>query len=181
MRVLAISGSLRAASSNASLLRIAAGLAPEGMTFAWWDGLDSLPHFNPDLDAEGADVPVRVAAWRDAVTLADGVVISSPEYAHGVPGALKDALDWLVSTPALFEKPVVLLNAAATGGLFAQEALAETLRTMGARVLDDASLTEPFVGQRVTDLGLNDTAAALLRASMARLHEVVAARGAPGD
>jgi hypothetical protein len=81
----------------------------------------------------------------------------------------------------LFEKSVVLLNAAAAGGMFAQQALAETLRTMGARVLDDASLVEPFVGQRVTGRGLDDAPTALLRASMARLHEVIAARETPAN
>jgi NAD(P)H-dependent FMN reductase len=102
------------------------------------------------------------------------LVISSPEYAHGVPGALKDALDWLVSTPALFEKPVVLLNAAPSGGMFAQESLAETLRTMGADVLDGSQLT-PFVRERLHDGALPSDVANTLRRCMDVLARAIAA------
>lgn len=147
MRILAICGSPRLASSNMAMLRTAAGAVSADVEFAFADGIFELPHFNPDLDEEGAAPPDVVAAWRATVEAADGVVISSPEYAHGVPGSLKNALDWLVSTPALFEKPVLLLNAAPAGGMFAQNALAEILRTMNADVLD-ASRLEPFTRTR---------------------------------
>lgn len=130
-----------------AMLRTAAEAVASDVEFAFADGIFELPHFNPDLDGEGATPPREVATWRATVEEADGVVISSPEYAHGVPGSLKNALDWLVSTPALFEKPVLLLNAAPAGGTFAQHALAETLRTMNADVLD-ASRLEPFTMTR---------------------------------
>ncbi|HKS92745.1 MAG TPA: NADPH-dependent FMN reductase, partial [Tepidiformaceae bacterium] len=135
VRILAICGSPRSASSNMALLRTAAEAVSADAEFAFAEGIFELPHFNPDLDGEGANPSVRVASWRAMVDAADGVVISSPEYAHGVPGSLKNALDWLVSCPELPGKPVLLLNASAAGGNFAQAALAETLRTMSLQVL----------------------------------------------
>ncbi len=95
IRLLAISGSLRAVSSNTSLLKAAQLLAPETMRIELYDGLASLPHFNPDLDIE--PLPPPVAELRAKIGVADGLLISSPEYARGVPGSLKNALDWLVS------------------------------------------------------------------------------------
>ena len=140
MNLLAISGSLRAESSNARLLRAAAAVAPAGVRLTLYEGLAALPHFNPDLDGEGAVPPPAVAEWRRRLAAADGVVISSPEYAHGVPGSLKNALDWIVSSGELTDKPVALLTAAPGGGAFAHGALTATLAVMGARVLPEASL-----------------------------------------
>ncbi len=102
MRLLAISGSLRATSSNAALVRAAARLAPDGVTIEIYDGLATLPHFSPDLDAEPPPAPV--AALRAAVGRNDGLVIATPEYAHGMPGSLKNALDWLVSATEPIDK-----------------------------------------------------------------------------
>jgi NAD(P)H-dependent FMN reductase len=82
---------------------------------------------------------------------ADAIVISSPEYAHGVPGTLKNMLDWLVSTGELVDKPVALLNASPSGGEYAQPALLETLRTMNWKVLESASRISPFVRQKIRD------------------------------
>jgi len=140
MLLLAISGSLRADSSNARLLRAAAAVAPEGVRFAFYAGLGALPHFDPDLDGEGATPPPAVAELRRRLAEADGVVISSPEYAHGVPGSLKNALDWIVSSGELTDKPVALVTAAPGGGAFAHPALLATLEVMGARVVPEASL-----------------------------------------
>lgn len=160
MRVLAISGSLRSGSSNAALLGAAAALAPAGMEIALFTGLGDLPHFNPDLDGEGLEPPPAVAALRAQISAADGLIISSPEYAHGVPGAMKNALDWLVSYPDFAGKPVLLWNASGAGGQWAQASLLETLKTMSARVLVDASLLEPFLrkklqpGAALTDEGV---------------------------
>ena len=150
MRVLAISGSLRARSSNRALLRAAATLAPSGMKWEHYEGLAELPHFNPDDDEDGRPVPPAVAELRRRVIAAEGWVLSSPEYAHGVPGSLKNALDWLVSCPELPGKPVLLLNASAAGGDFAQAALAETLRTMSLEVLEE-SLIRPFLLRKLQD------------------------------
>jgi len=148
VRVLGISGSLRARSSNRALLDAAASLAVPGMEWETYEGLAGLPHFNPDDDEDGGPVPPAVADLRARVIAADAWVISSPEYAHGVPGSLKNALDWLVSCPELPGKPVLLLNASAAGGSFAQAALAETLRTMSLHVLE-GSLTAPFLHRKL--------------------------------
>ena len=110
--LLAVSGSLRAASANTALLRAAARLAPEGVELVLYGGLATLPHFNPDLDdLDAGTAPPPVMDLRSRLDASDGVLISSPEYAHGVPGALKNAIDWVVSSGQIYEKPVALLNA----------------------------------------------------------------------
>src|SRR5215510_1633664 len=96
IRVLAISGSLRRASSNTALVNAAARLAPSGIEVAIYEDLDQLPPFNPDLDNDTPPTPV--CEFRAALRSADAVLVSSPEYAHGVPGVLKNALDWVVGS-----------------------------------------------------------------------------------
>jgi NAD(P)H-dependent FMN reductase len=110
MRILAISGSLRAASSNSRAIAALALLAPAGVEVEVWQGLYGLPLFNPDL--HGVPAPPAVAAFRARIEACDALVISSPEYAHGVAGAMKNALDWLVSHPGIHETPVAVINAA---------------------------------------------------------------------
>jgi chromate reductase len=95
LHILAISGSLRAASSNTAVLQAMAALAPADVTIAMYDRLADLPYFNPDLDREGDTPPASVGDLRAQIGRAEGIVICSPEYAHGVPGVLKNALDWL--------------------------------------------------------------------------------------
>jgi NAD(P)H-dependent FMN reductase len=167
MRILAISGSLRAESTNAALLRAAAALAPPGMEITFYSGLGDLPHFNPDLDGEGQEPPPAVAALRSEVCASDGLLICSPEYAHGVPGSLKNALDWLVSFPDFVGKPVLLLNASAAGGQWVHQSLVETLKTMSARVAG-ASLLEPFLRKKLDPRGVmsDPEAQRALRASL---------------
>ena len=174
--ILAISGSVRARSSNGALLRAAEKLAPQGMTFTYYEGLDALPHFNPDLDAEGAEPPPAVAALRAAFAAADGFVLSSPEYAHGVPGSLKNALDWLVSSGEQIGKPLILLNASPNSGQHAQAALLEILKVMSANVLEEASLTRPFLHAKPGAEGeLTAEDAQLVRASLEALAAAITA------
>lgn len=127
MRILTISGSLRTASSNTVLLDALATLAPDGVEVVRCDAIGRLPFFNPDLDGDAP--PPEVAAFRAELRAADAIIFSTPEYAHGVPGVLKNALDWTVSSGDLFRKPVALINASPIAHL-AQESLMETLRTM---------------------------------------------------
>ena len=101
--VLAISGSLQAASSNTALLRVAATVAPDGVTVELYDGIRALPHFDPDLD--GPEPPPGIADLRARIVAADAVLFSTPEYAHALPGALKDTLDWLVGSGELVTSP----------------------------------------------------------------------------
>jgi NAD(P)H-dependent FMN reductase len=146
-RILAISGSLRARSSNTEVLRAVASLAPADTTVTLFAGLAELPHFNPDLDAEGV-LPPAIREFRAQVGEADGLLICSPEYAHGVPGALKNALDWLVSGPEIPFKPIGLLNASPRS-TYAYASLEETLRTMSTVLVADASPTFALPGRGV--------------------------------
>jgi NAD(P)H-dependent FMN reductase len=138
VKVVGISGSLRAGSSNAAVLRAAAKLAPPNMSVEVWEGLGGLPHFNPDLDID--DPPPAVREFRELLRSADAVILCSPEYAHGMPGALKNALDWLVSDGTLVGKAVVIVTIAPTFGEHAHAQLVEVLSTMSWNVLTDASL-----------------------------------------
>jgi chromate reductase, NAD(P)H dehydrogenase (quinone) len=151
MQILAISGSLRAASTNTTLLKAAAAMAPEGVRLHIYDGLGDLPHFNPDLDK---DPPLAaVDEFRFHLRKSTGVIISTPEYAHGVPGVLKNALDWLVASGELYEKPVALFNASPRSN-YAQASLTETLTVMTARVISEACIVVPLLGKDIDANGV---------------------------
>jgi NAD(P)H-dependent FMN reductase len=168
--ILAISGSLRARSSSTEVLRAAAILAPAPARVVLFEGLADLPHFNPDLDGEGATPPAPVLALRRQVAAADALLICSPEYAHGVPGSLKNALDWLVSGPEIVHKPIGLLDASSRGA-HARASLAETLRTMSTVLVPGASVTVPLDGRRIDAAGIasDPGLAALLRPALEAL------------
>jgi len=144
-QLLALSGSLRSKSSNTELLRAAAALAPDDVDVVLYDGIGELPHFNPDPEDE---LPPGVVDFRARVASAAGLLISSPEYAHGVPGSFKNALDWLVGGPEFVYKPVVLFNTSPRAS-YAQESLAETIRTMSGWIISEASLSLPLLGQQL--------------------------------
>ena len=177
-RILAFSGSLRAVSSNTELLKAAALVAPESIRVSLYEGLSALPPFNPDLDGESAVPPAPVADLRARVAQADALLLSSPEYAHGVPGALKNALDWLVSSPAIVDKPVGLLNASPRSR-HAQESLAETLRTMAATVVPEASLEFALTGRRsaAAEIAADGVLRDRLRSALYALSEAVESDG----
>ena len=146
MRILAISGSLRAASSNSRLIAALGLLAPPGMEVVVYEGLGELPHFNPDLDGDLVPGPAEL---RRQVGLCDGLVICSPEYAHGVAGAMKNALDWLVPSLEFPETPVALINASPQAH-HAQAHMRETLTVMSARLVEAASIAVSLQGVRLT-------------------------------
>ena len=148
MNVLTLCGSLRVQSSNRAMLRAFARLAPAGVTVVHYERLGALPHFSPDDDAE--PLPAEVVALRAAIAAADAIAISTPEYAHGLPGSFKNALDWLVSDPAFAGKAVVLI-AADRGSTWAADSLREILRTMSARVIEPACAALPLGTNRVDD------------------------------
>jgi chromate reductase, NAD(P)H dehydrogenase (quinone) len=174
LRILTLSGSLRETSSNSRLLRAAATLAPAGLILEPYQGLGELPHFNPDLD--GSTVPAPVAELRRLVGRADGLLISSPEYARGVPGTLKNGLDWLVGGPEMAGKPVALLNASPRA-THAQASLELTLRTMAAVVVAEGSATVPLLGTGLDESGIVATpeVAEPVRAALTRLGEAILA------
>jgi NAD(P)H-dependent FMN reductase len=140
-----MSGSLRAASSNSYLLQAAGLLAPENVVIEHYDGLGQLPHFNADL-MEPLPAPVTDLVAR--VERADGLLISCPEYARGIPGSFKNALDWLVGSVSFPDKPVALFNTSARAS-DAQAALRLVLRTMSARLIHEASITVELLSKRL--------------------------------
>jgi chromate reductase, NAD(P)H dehydrogenase (quinone) len=154
MRILAISGSLRSTSSNTAVLQAARTLAPPGVEIILYEGLGALPHFNPDLD--GDNPPQSVLELRSAVGLADGLLISSPEYAHGVPGSLKNALDWLVSSVEFPGRAIGLLNTSPRA-THATAQLAEILTTMSARLVPEASVTLTLPVQTLDGTGFAES------------------------
>ena len=171
MKILALSGSLRAASINSALLRAAARLAPPGLFISIFDGLGALPLFNPDHEATPSATVIR---FRQQVADADALLIASPEYAHGVTGTIKNALDWLVSFEPFAYKPVAVLNASPRAH-HADAALRETLRTMAADIVESASLTIPLLGSVSDEEEILNAPpqAALIRQALAVLYEHV--------
>ncbi|HEY4385077.1 MAG TPA: NADPH-dependent FMN reductase [Ktedonobacteraceae bacterium] len=149
MKILAISGSLRASSTNTRLVRAAAALAPEEMEITIYDGLADLPHFSPDLDDDYS--PPAVKNLRAQIQASDGVLICTPEYAFGVPGALKNALDWTVSSGDLWGKPVAAISASPlwTGGDKAHASLLLTLTALGTKVPEEGKLSIPSVNKKL--------------------------------
>jgi chromate reductase len=143
MKIVAISGSLRKNSGNTAVLRAAARLAPDGLQVRLFDGIANLPFFNPDLD--GDEVPAAVAAFRAMIDGSDGILISSPEYARGVAGVMKNALDWLVGSSEFPNKPVALINTSPRA-THALAALRLTLETMSAQIVEQACITLPLLG-----------------------------------
>jgi NAD(P)H-dependent FMN reductase len=139
LNLIAISGSLRQASSNTALLQAAIALAPQGVTITRYLGVGDLPMFSPDLED---NPPPSVQQFRAACIAADGVILSSPEYAHGIVGSFKNALDWLVGSFDLAGKPVALLNAS-DRAQHAYATLNEIIMTMGWIIIPEASLRIP--------------------------------------
>jgi NAD(P)H-dependent FMN reductase len=172
MKILAISGSLRAASINSALLRAAIRLAPSHMEVTLFSGMGDLPLFNPDLELT---LPAPVARLHAEVSAADGLLIASPEYAHGVTGTIKNMLDWLVSFEAFVNKPVALLNASPRAH-HADAALRETLKTMSAVIVEAASISIPLLGANFTETGMveSTSVSGAIQESLAALHGAIA-------
>ncbi|MCX7515304.1 NADPH-dependent FMN reductase [Frateuria hangzhouensis] len=174
-RVLCLSGSLRGHSANTAALQAAQALAPAALELVLYPGMGELPLFNPD--DEVVAVPPAARALREAVGQADALLIACPEYAHGVPGAFKNLLDWLVGSLEFPGKPVALLNASGRGSHHAQAALVEILTTMSARVLGGACSTVdlPGAGCSREDVLASPERCAELRALLAALDHALAA------
>jgi chromate reductase, NAD(P)H dehydrogenase (quinone) len=140
MRILAVSGSLRADSHNTSLLRAAAEAAPEGVEVELWEGIGDLPIYDQDL--EGTDLPDAVHRLREDWAAADAILFATPEYNGSVPGGLKNAIDWAsrpVRESALTNKNVAVIGASTGqfGAMWAQADLRKILGVTGARVVGD--------------------------------------------
>jgi chromate reductase len=138
LKILAISGSLRSVSFNHQILLAAAEMAPPDVKVEIFEGLAAIPSFNPDLDRE--PLPTAVKDFKKYLDECDGVLISSPEYAFGVPGSLKNALDWAVGSNEFEKKPVSVITVSATGGEQARTQLERTLKAMSAEIIEGAGL-----------------------------------------
>ena len=147
----------RAHSSNSALLlQGIAALAPENFRFTAYNGLGDLPHFNPDLDGDDDLPPAAVSGLRAQLKQADAVIICTPEYANGVPGVLKNALDWIVSSGEFMNKPTAVISASPNplGGDKAHASLLLTLTMMTASIVEDGRLMVPFVRSKVSSEGV---------------------------
>ena len=176
MRILAISGSLRAASSNSRVVAALALLDVPGVTVAVAQGLGDLPHFNPDLDVEPA--PAAVEAFRAQVLAADGLILCSPEYAHGVAGVMKNGLDWLVSVIGVYEKRPAILNTAARAH-HAVAHMRDNLNVMTCGVVEEASITLPSMSADLTvaQIAADPAFAGPLTTALQALAHAIAADG----
>lgn len=169
--IFAISGSLRAGSSNHNILRHLAGLVPENINFTIYEYLHTIPPFDPGLDNDTP--PAAVAGFRTNLTNADAIIICTPEYAFGVPGQLKNALDWLASSGSLVDKPIALITASSSGQ-YAHSSLLLTLGALSANIVEDACLLVPFIRSKmdgdgnVADEGLKED----LRRSLEKMSEL---------
>ena len=168
MRILAVSGSLRAQSSNTSLLRAMAMVVAPRMEVTVFEDIGLIPPFNPDLEFSIASPALD--RFRQLLRASDAVVFSTPEYAHGMPGMLKNALDWVVGSGELSRKPVALVNASPRG-VFAQASLKEVVQTMDARLITEAEVTVNLVGMKLTagEIAGNPEFAGQLRTALEKL------------
>lgn len=177
IRILGISGSLRATSSNNTIMKIVAGMMPAGVEFTIFAGLAGLPHFD-DRDP----MPSEVEEFRNELGEADGVFICTPEYAFGVPGSLKNALDWTVGTGDFVNKPVALVTASSVGDR-AHASLLHTLTAISADIVEGGTLLIPFIRSKLNEKGeISDAATfeALQSVVNALVHTIMVKKQAAG-
>jgi NAD(P)H-dependent FMN reductase len=171
IKIAGISGSLRSASSASAVVRIAAGLVPANVDFEIYNGLEEIPAFN-----DSNEIPATVKDFIDLITQADAVFFCIPEYAFGVPGALKNAIDWTVSSVAFNNKPVALITAASTGEK-AHAAFLLTLTAIATKKSAATSLLLPYIRNKMnangemTDLESLDAVKKVIHALIASVEE----------
>ena len=146
-KVLAICGSTRQTSINHSLIKAIAALSAASLDITIYEKIANLPQFNPDNDGE--NVAKEISDFREQLKNAAGVIICTPEYAHGVPGTLKNAIDWTISSSSFPNKPTMLITAS-TGGHHGHRALLETLKAIEAKHIETLQLVIPFVKTKVS-------------------------------
>ena len=185
VRLLLISGSVRGGSTNTAVLRTVQAHAPAGVETTLFAGIQELPHFNPDDDAEGEQVPAAVEAMRAAVAASDAILICTPEYAGAMPAVLKNLLEWTIGDAGTYGKPVAWINAsgaaAPTGGADAHESLQKVLRYAGADVVEDACARIPLSRGQIGASGTveDEEAVAAIAGAAARLVAYANKTGGP--
>jgi chromate reductase, NAD(P)H dehydrogenase (quinone) len=154
LNILGISGSLKSTSNNTIILKNLATLKPNDVELKIFDGLETLPPFNPDKE-EGN---IFVSAFKSELKQADAVIICTPEYAFGVPGILKNALDWTVHSGELNEKPVVAISSSPLyeGGSKALASLLLTLQALGTKTDQASSLSIGNVKNKIGNEQVTD-------------------------
>ena len=173
-KILAISGSTRKDSVNGHILNAIAEEYKNRALFSFYEGIDQLPHFNPDLDIE--PFPPKVIALRKQIEEADGILICTPEYVFSLPGSLKNAIEWLVSTTLLTDKPAALITASSSGQK-AHEALNLVMKTVGVKLGEHSSLlisapkTKISIKGKITDESTHQNIRQLMESFLGILSE----------
>lgn len=152
-KIFAISGSTRENSTNLGLIKAISGLYSDRLEIKIFQGLSEIPHFNPDLD--NGSPPKAILDFRKQLNEADGILICTPEYAMGVPGSLKNAIDWTVSSMEFSQKPVALITASSSGKN-THLSLMETLKVIESDIPDSSQLLISFVKTKVKDDKITD-------------------------
>ncbi len=162
-KVIAICGSTKANSSNLKLIYAIEKLASGKFEISVFRDIASIPHFNPDLDNEAP--PAAVAEFRNKLRNSDGILICTPEYAMGVPGSLKNAIDWTVSSMEFSQKPTALITASSLGQK-GHASLIETLKIIEARITEETQLLISYINAKINSDGEitdENTTAAIIR------------------
>jgi NAD(P)H-dependent FMN reductase len=173
--IVAICGSTKVKSVNLSLIKTIQAMTADRFEINIFTGIDTVPHFNPDLDTETP--PEEVVKFRELLKNSDGVLISTPEYAMGIPGSLKNAIDWTVSSCEFSHKPVALITASSVGQK-GHAALLEVLRIIESKMTNDTQLLISFVktkispGGKITDAQTESDIHTLLSAFEKLMNEV---------
>lgn len=150
MKILALSGSLRKGSYNTAALEALSQVAPEGIEVFVFNGVSDLPLFNPDREEERV---LAVENLKNSLRSSEGLVIASPEYAHGLSGVMKNTLDWLVSGEEFVYKPIMLVNTSPRAH-HAQDMLREVITTMSGRIIEKSCLSLPLLGSGLDTAGI---------------------------
>jgi chromate reductase, NAD(P)H dehydrogenase (quinone) len=146
-KIIALNGSTRKISTNANLIQAIINLTSDRFKIDVYSELTELPHFNPDLDNENP--PEKIKQWRETLRKYDGILICTPEYAMGVPGTLKNAIDWTVSSMEFSKKPTALITASSLG-LKGHDSLLETLKVIEAKITGETQLVISYARTKVT-------------------------------
>ena len=161
IKIFAITGSTRKNSSNYKILKYISENIKTDFEVEIFEDLDELPHFNPDLDTENA--PEKIISFRNKIAQADGIIICTPEYVFSLPGSLKNALEWCVSTTIFSKKKVGLITASASGEM-GHDQLILIMKTLEAQFEDENLLLIQGVRGKINEEGKiinNETLVAL--------------------
>ncbi|TWT14296.1 NADPH-dependent FMN reductase [Planomicrobium sp. CPCC 101079] len=176
INIIAISGSSRKKSSTLKALNSLNKFVPSNVNYEIYDGIEKLPHFNRELDNDNP--PAEVEVYRELLSRADGVIICTPEYIKGVPGVLKNALEWLVSSAELYAKPVAVITASCDGEN-AHQALQLNLSMVNANVFDGGALLISGENNRLNEDGefIKDEVNSSLKQLISKLLEEINKKG----